>query len=178
MCFRSVYVENKLELDDGAAGGRQKTKSGDENDEEEFELVIVEFGRKCGTPVSLLHFGGGEEDIAMQNFGFLLDFDLLSRVSCSQFSMRNIIFDEAAVFGHVREIHASGEQSMTGAELKPKCTRNGQSKGLMSHTRFLKGEVVRSKDMEEISFSFKVYRYASVIVSRRHMQMILLRPSP
>lgn len=90
-----AVIHDKFELDDGAAGGRETNKDGDKNEEtDEFELVSGEFDRKCETPVSLLYFIGGE-DIAMQKFGFLIDFDLLFRFSCSQFSMsNNIIFDD------------------------------------------------------------------------------------
>ena len=97
-----AVIHDTLELDDGAVGGRETKKNGDENEEtDEFELVSGEFDCKCATPVSLLYFIGeiGEEDIAMQKFGFLLDFDLLFRVSCSQFIMsNNIIFDESAIY--------------------------------------------------------------------------------
>lgn len=107
MCFRSVDsgYQDKLKWYDGAVGGRKNTKTGEENQEEnEFELVSGEFDCKCETPVSLLYFIG-EEDITMQKFGFLLDFGLLSRISCSQFSMRNdIIFDESAIYC-IRALH-------------------------------------------------------------------------
>ena len=109
MCFWSVkIIQDKLELDDGAAGGRETNKTGDENGEEvEFELESEEVSRKCETPVSLLYFVQ-EADIAMQKFGLLLDLSLLFRIRCSQFSIsKNVIFDESAMLEHVSDIFAS-----------------------------------------------------------------------
>lgn len=99
MCFWGVgVIHYKLKLDDGAAGGRKTNKIGDETEEEdEFELVSGDVSRKCETPVSLLYFIR-EEDIAMQKFSFLLNFDIVFCVRCSHISMtNNIMFIESSL---------------------------------------------------------------------------------
>lgn len=75
--FWCVGVSNdKLELNDGAAGGRDTKKNGDQNEEEdEFELESGDSSRKCGTPVSFLCFVG-EEDLARQKVNVLRAFKL------------------------------------------------------------------------------------------------------
>lgn len=95
-CFG--VINDKLELDDGAAGGRETNKNGDENEEDEFELESGDFSRKCETPVSLLYLVE-EEDLARQKFNVLRAFTLLFLVRCSHFSTsNNIIFDESVFF--------------------------------------------------------------------------------